>query len=118
MGKKIREYRNRTDRILDEEQMSREEWEALLLYHLQQIAFFQHERLVHLIVTMTAAILAVLTTGFAMITGSLPATAAALLLIALFIPYILHYRLLENEVQKMYEQYDRMSEHISNSEGK
>lgn len=34
----------------------------------------------------------------------------ALLFLCLLIPYIAHYYLLENEVQKMYDQYDRIVE--------
>ena len=58
--------------------------------HLVQVGFFQHERLIHLIVTVTFALLEMLA------------------ILILLIPYIRHYYILENEVQKMYGQYDRM----------
>jgi hypothetical protein len=32
----------------------------------------------------------------------------ALLILVLLIPYVRHYYILENEVQKMYKQYDEM----------
>ena len=35
-------------------------------------------------------------------------TALSLVILILLIPYIRHYYILENEVQKMYGQYDRM----------
>ena len=54
MKKRITEYRKRVDRLLaDEEEKTYEEWECILEEHLVQIGFFQHERLIHLIVTVT-----------------------------------------------------------------
>ncbi len=38
--------------------------------------------------------------------------ALTLLFLVLLIPYIMHYDTLENEVQKMYVQYDRILEHL------
>lgn len=81
--------------------------------HLVQIAFFQHERLIHLIVTVAFALMTIIsivasvlapadeTMGFLILTASL---------IILLVPYILHYYILENETQKMYEQYDKLLE--------
>ena len=40
--------------------------------------------------------------------GSLIIVALVFALLVLLIPYVMHYYLLENSVQKMYEQYDRM----------
>ena len=77
--------------------------------------FFQHERLVHLIVTMTVAILTMLSMGIAIMTQILTLSLLTGVLVLLLIPYILHYYLLENEVQKMYEQYDCMLELIRES---
>lgn len=80
------------------------------------MAFFQHERLVHLIVTVTFAVLELLTVCAYVIVGALDSTLSfpllilALLILVLLIPYIKHYYLLENEVQKMYVQYDRIAQ--------
>ena len=61
MKKRITEYRKRVDRLLaDEEEKTYEEWECILEEHLVQIGFFQHERLIHLIVTVTFAVITVL----------------------------------------------------------
>jgi len=38
--------------------------------------------------------------------------ALTLLFLVLLLPYIMHYYTLENEVQKMYVQYDRILEHL------
>jgi len=36
-----------------------------------------------------------------------------LLFLVLLVPYIMHYYTLENEVQKMYTQYDEILKHLS-----
>ena len=72
---------------------------------LVQIQFFQHERLVHLIVTVLFALLAVITILASLI---IQEPAVFLLFIVLLIPYIRHYYILENGVQKLYEYYDRI----------
>lgn len=77
-----------------------------------QIGFFQHERLVHLIVTVTFAILTLISIVAALMICNPALYVLTLLLVVLLIPYIMHYYTLENEVQKMYEQYDRILEHI------
>lgn len=77
---------------------------------LIQIGFFQHERLIHLIVTVLFALMTILVfilgvTNFALWTGVL-----LFLLLALLIPYIKHYYLLENGTQKLYQYYDKMED--------
>ena len=37
------------------------------------------------------------------------------ILLVLLVPYIMHYYLLENETQKMYEQYDKILKRIKGS---
>ena len=41
---------------------------------------------------------------------SMPLLVLAIAILILLVPYIKHYYLLENEVQKMYKQYDRICE--------
>ena len=77
---------------------------------LVQIGFFQHERLIHLIVTVLFALMTILVflltvTAFSPWNGVL-----LLLLLVLLIPYIKHYWLLENGTQKLYEYYDKLEE--------
>lgn len=109
MKNRIVSYRNRIDSLLAHpEQVS--DWKALTEEHLLQISFFQHERLVHLIVTVTFAILTVMTAGILIVTSYVPLIMLFALFMVLLVPYIMHYYTLENEVQKMYAQYDRMLE--------
>ena len=77
---------------------------------LTQIAFFQHERLIHLLVTLAFALMEL---GCALATVLAPTmftAALSLLLLVLLVPYVVHYYHLENGVQALYEQYDRMLE--------
>ena len=76
--------------------------------HLVQVGFFQHERLIHLIVTVTFALLELLAIVLSVISDSLFSLLLPVVILILLIPYIRHYYILENEVQKMYVQYDRM----------
>lgn len=76
--------------------------------HLTQIGFFQHERLIHLIVTVTFALLEMLAILLSVISDSLFSLLLPVVILILLVPYIRHYYILENEVQKMYVQYDRI----------
>lgn len=75
---------------------------------LTKISFFQHERLIHLIVTfMTAVGMVLFMLGFLVI-KELLLFALFLLTLILFFAYILHYYNLENGVQKLYNLYDQI----------
>jgi len=77
---------------------------------LVQIGFFQHERLIHLIVTVLFALMTILVFLLA-VTNFVPWTGVLLLLLlVLLIPYIKHYWLLENGTQKLYQYYDKLEE--------
>lgn len=77
---------------------------------LIQIRFFQHERLVHLIVTVTFAILTMISVLGCVLSPQLSLFALVALLLILLVPYIRHYYILENGVQKLYICYDRLAE--------
>ena len=74
--------------------------------HLIKISFFQHERLIHLLVTIFYGLLFIIfmTLGFL---SYLFFIIAAILLVFLLL-YIVHYFRLENGVQYLYKQYDKM----------
>lgn len=91
-----------------EEQAMQEMVQDKLKEHLVQVGFFQHERLIHLIVTVTFALLEMLAIVLSVISDSLFTLLLPVVILILLIPYIRHYYILENEVQKMYVQYDRM----------
>lgn len=110
MRKRILWYRQKIDALLKECPPDTD-WNAVLTEHLQQISFFQHERLIHLIVTMTFAVLTLLSFGIVLVTQLFSLLLLTGTLLVLLIPYIFHYYLLENETQKMYVQYDHILLH-------
>lgn len=113
MKKRIISYRLKVDSILSNpDAIPPERWTEILQEHLVQIGFFQHERLIHLIVTVTFAILTLMSFVASLVVGMPALLALTLLFVVLLIPYIMHYYTLENEVQKMYFQYDRILEQI------
>lgn len=114
MKKRILEYRERIDALLANPPEGTD-WNAVLAEHLIQVSFFQHERLVHLIVTIGFALMTVLAVAIYCIAAYLPALALIVAFLVLLIPYIGHYYLLENEVQKMYGQYDQILKWCTNA---
>lgn len=107
MKKRMIEYRKRMDVLLGQEPEGTC-WQEVLQDHLVQISFFQHERMVHLIVTITFALMTIISLFMLLITGEIAVIGLLLMLLILLVPYIMHYYLLENETQKMYNQYDKL----------
>lgn len=105
MKRRIIGYRMKIDTLLAQPPEDTK-WELVLQEHLTQVSFFQHERLIHLIVTVTFAILTTIALAIYCIAEYMPILALIALLLVLLVPYIGHYYTLENEVQKMYAQYD------------
>ena len=69
------------------------------------IKFFQHERLVHLIVTFFVGIAAILFLISFLLLENIYLFILFLITLCLFIPYIFHYYYLENGTQKSYDLY-------------
>lgn len=109
MEKRILSYRKYIDELLQKEDGD-VDFQKIIEEHLVQVGFFQHERLIHLIVTVTFALLEMMSLCMTLVSFSPSLALLTLLLLVLLIPYIRHYYILENEVQKMYGQYDRMLE--------
>jgi len=108
MEKRLKNYLNYMDKLLENAAFDRENREQLIQEHLTQISFFQHERLIHLIVTVLFALLEMLSLIMVMVAPGLFTFLLTIVILVLLIPYIRHYYILENGVQKMYEQYDRL----------
>ena len=103
------DYRKRIDALLDDPG-AQADWSAVIEEHLVQISFFQHERLVHLLVTLAFALMTLAAAVAAVVAPQVLTAALMLLLLVLLVPYIVHYYFLENETQKLYAQYDRLLE--------
>ena len=111
MKKRIQSYMAYMDQQLEHNE-SGLSYEELCIEHEKQLAYFMHERLVHLLVTLTFAILAFVTFFMAVMNFSLGMIVLFFAFLILLIPYIMHYYLLENSVQYMYRQYDRLQQLI------
>ena len=119
MKKRILAYLEKIDQLLKHPPLA-VNYEDEVKKHLVQIGFFMHERLVHLIVTVLFAILAVGVALYCVADPGIPMFLLFAALLVLLVPYIMHYYLLENGVQKMYEQYDELlarSEEQKKTEG-
>ncbi len=93
-------------REIDEELKKEKVGEEIIQEHLIKISFFQHERLIHLMVTLAYALLALC--SFAVSTFAPMFVFIGIILVLFLIPYVLHYFHLENGVQYLYKQYDEL----------
>ena len=114
MGKKIKNYVKAMMRIADEitKGTLKQNKEEILREMLVQIKFFQHERLIHLIVTVLFAFLTIFNIACSCFLNNpsygIPFCVLSVLCLILLVPYIHHYYVLENGVQKLYEIYDQI----------
>ena len=100
MKKKLNVYIEELEKELETKKVETKSGDVL-----QWIHFYQHERLVHLIVTFFTGIGCIL-----FLLGTLAFSMLSLLLLflitlCLFIPYIFYYYYLENNIQKLYDIY-------------
>lgn len=107
MGKRLKTYLSfMKDELVKDR--SPEENEKLKEALLIQIGFFQQERIIHLIVTVTIALLTVLSFFCSFFYQSIGIYLLILMFLVLLVPYIGHYYILENGVQKLYSYYDEL----------
>lgn len=112
MKKRITAYLAYIDQLLETEDA---DWEKERKKHLVQIGFFAHERTVHLIVMVLFALCTLLSMLYFVFTSEPVILLLTGAFFILLVPYIMHYYLLENSVQKMYVQYDVMQNKIEKS---
>ena len=108
MADRIKQYMNYVNRLLESSEEC--DWEEEMQKHLVQIAFFAHERFIHLVVTVLFALMTTMVFLYTFHNFTIPLLLLLILLMGLLVPYIKHYFVLENSVQDMYEQYDKMQE--------
>ena len=101
MKKEISAYMDFVRLQIKEKNVTHEFLEMLLT----SIKFYQHERLIHLIVTMTFAIMTVISIFMLVTEGTAAAVLLSVLFLCLTVPYVMHYYFLENSVQALYKLY-------------
>lgn len=111
MEKRLKAYLSKMEQ-LSMEGLSEEAKERTRQEMLTQIQFFQHERFIHLIVTVTFAILTVMSVLGFVVTTQIGLLLLTVMLLVLLVPYIRHYYILENGVQKLYGYYDNVVKSI------
>lgn len=81
---------------------------------LTEISFWQHERLIHLLVTILFAILTMAVFMVLLFYRELSMLILLAALLCLMIPYIRHYYILENGVQTLYTFYEELTKRQGN----
>ncbi len=105
----MKEYIEEIDKLIKSKKVDKE----LLNEHLIKIGFFQHERLVHFLVTMMVTIVFIMIFLFSISTTfNIGFFILDIILVILLGFYYFHYYFLENSVQHMYKQRDEMKEII------
>lgn len=109
MKKDLEEYIKKIEKELTNNKVDKN----LLDEHKVKIKFYQHERLIHLIVTSLFAILTIIASVALIITNEPKLLILLIMFIVLLVPYIYHYYYLENNVQYLYKLYDKLVKHIN-----
>lgn len=99
----LHDYINEIDNLLKSKKIITDD---MIKKHLIKIEFFQHERLIHLLVTLFYGLISIVFIALGILHFMFLPIAIIVLVFLMF--YIVHYFRLENGVQYLYKQYDRM----------
>lgn len=113
MGKKLKAYILALQSLLESGQ-NISNIETLKKELLTEIGFWQHERLIHLLVTILFALLTMAVFMVLLFYQELSMLILLVALLALMIPYIRHYYILENGVQTLYTFYEELTRRQGN----
>ncbi len=103
MTKYINEYIEELEIKILNKKITKKDLDDLMV----KISFFQHERLIHLLVTLFFSLFAVVLTYLSFNNPMYSLIALAIIVILAF--YIKHYYFLENSVQYLYKLYDKIN---------
>lgn len=101
----LKQYINRIDTLLIDHKLIKD---SVIEQHLIKIKFFQHERQIHLFVTIAYALFLLISMFFLLVHPIF--VIIPILLLCFLTCYVIHYFRLENGVQYLYKQYDQMLE--------
>ena len=104
MRKYIENYRNQIELMIENNQFKEED---IILFR-EKIQDFQHERLIHLLVTLSFAFFAIVFLVLGMLSYLFLIPFFSFLIFLIF--YIIHYFFLENSCQYFYKLYDKMKQ--------
>lgn len=107
MWKELKEFIAYMDNETSKE-LTEQEKEKLNKELQTKIGYFQHERIVHLIVMFLVAVCTIIAMMSFVAFESIGVALLFVALMCLLVPYIVHYFHLENGVQKLYTYYDKV----------
>ena len=102
----MKEYIESIDKLIENKKI--DNIDEVIEEHLLKISFYQHERLIHFLVTMLFTLLSFGTLLYTINNVSIGFIVLTVGFLCLEVPYIFHYYFLENSVQHMYNQHDEL----------
>ena len=102
----MKEYIKSIDELIEKKKI--DDIDEVIEEHLLKISFYQHERLIHFLVTMLFTILSFGCLLYTLNFFSIGFMLLTIVFLCLEVPYIFHYYFLENSVQHMYDQHDEL----------
>ena len=106
MKNELKAYIEKMTAIIESGDITTETLKSMLV----SIGFFQHERLIHLLVTLAFAVMTIL--SLLMTVQELYFLPLFLLFLVLEVPYVFHYYRLENGVQILQRMYREAEEKV------
>lgn len=106
MKNELKAYIEKMTAIIESGNITKEQLNSMLV----SIGFFQHERLIHLLVTLAFAVMTIL--SLLMTVQEFYFIPLFVLFLALEVPYVFHYYRLENGVQKLQRMYREAEEKV------
>ena len=106
MKNELKAYIEKMTALIESGDITKETLASMLV----SIGFFQHERLIHLLVTLAFAVMTIL--SLLMTVQEFYFIPLFVLFLVLEIPYVLHYYRLENGVQKLQRLYREAEERL------
>ncbi len=109
-GINMKKYCAAYEKIVDKRLSDGDDLDALLRLHARKIGWLQHERLVHLLVTVLISVLFLFSIWLLIVLENPLVFVLITIVLVLLGAYIRHYFFLENKVQHWYLLYDEIDE--------
>jgi len=104
-------YDEKIKKILSDKVLNTD-WKEILKHHQRMISLIQHERLIHLLVTIFVGLIMSIGAFITIIIQASTLLIFEVSLFALFVAYLFHYRFLENTTQNWYKIEEEISSRL------
>jgi hypothetical protein len=118
MDMNLKKYMQHHEAVIKEKLLSDENdqnWGVIKKKHEQIIGYMQHERLIHLFVTLAFGLFLLISTVIVTVKPSHQSIALMSLFFLMLIPYIAHYFFLENTIQRWYTLMDDIEKRMEHN---